>query len=360
MASKEPTVHGPNGQSVLGTGVAASPVTPPPPPVPHSSTEMPAPSSLASTKSPMDEFLEEWKEKGRSNLQFLHQRKLILKNPKIILEAGPSSVPGWRTPMTFAVQTIAVVALLISGVHFAATHIPGTAITTDDQPPSETEKALQKKQELITKINSFDPDQPVTLFFDNGSRSYPHNEALALVQKEAAQLQSRVTIEKNTMSFGLWLFTYLQPVFVGLALVWSSSFFKKGIIKKFGNAGNTSVADRCYLYISSVRTFWASVFLNIMLLAWQWIHYGNQADPVLEVFFASLVLCLSFSLFARWRMSRDLCTVLSLPDPKKGKKEISTQITLSGIKALLLAGGCQWILAFIVGLLAAKVLTYFV
>lgn len=352
MALEKPSAKAASKQPAAGSeAMAASPVlgsaTPP---------SAPVPSVLANTKSPMEEFLEEWKEKGRDNVQFLHQWRLILRNPKIILEATPANILGWRTPMTFAVQMIAAVALLVSGVHFAATHIPGTPITTDDQPPTATEQKLEKDRALIQQISSYDPSLPVTLFFDQGSRVYSHTEALDVVQKEADELQRRVTIEKDTAAFVLWVFTYLQPVFVGLALVLSSSFFRKGLVRKFGNAGNASVADRCYLYISSARTFWAAVFLNIMLLAWQWIHYGNQSDPVLEAFFASTILCIAFSLLARWRMTRDLSAVLDFPDAKKAKKEVATQIGLSGMKALFLVGVCQWGLAFIVRSATASIL----
>jgi hypothetical protein len=122
---------------------------------------MPAPSSLASTRSPLEEFLEEWEERGRSNLRYLHQRKLILKNPRIIHEASATSIQGWRSPMTFAVQTIAVVTVLISSLQFGATHIPSSPLGRDNQPPTAYEAVLQQRQELLSQVGSYNPDQVV-------------------------------------------------------------------------------------------------------------------------------------------------------------------------------------------------------
>jgi hypothetical protein len=361
VIEKNASLFGPDAKPLHGAGeaeVEVNRIAAPPAACPPSGT--PLPTALAATKSPMTEFLEEWEEKGRSSLHYLHQRKLILKNPLIIHEANANSIQGWRSPMTFAVQTIGVVALLISCVQFAATHLPGSPITTDKQPPTATEVTLQKKQELVSQVSSYEPNQIVTLFYQNGSRDYPRDEALAVVQKEAAELESALKIEKDVQSLVTWLWTYLQPIFIGLALVLSSSFFKGGILKKFGNAGYAAVADRCYLYISSARTFWASILLNIMLLAKQWIPQSDYEDIVLEVFFAACILSLIAAFYARRRISKDLSAVLNLPDPKKSVKDISTQIGLSGIKALVLVSVCQFGLAFVIGYAAPKVLKYFV
>ncbi len=337
-----PIPYGPNGKPLPGSGEAET-----------------APSNLAGTKSPLDEFLDEWKERGRSNLQYLHQSRLILQNPGIIHKASPNSIQGWRSPMTFAVQTIAVVALLISGVQFTATHIPGSPIATDKQPLTATEVALQKNQDLVSQVGSYDPNRMVTLLYRNGSRSYSRDEAIAVLQEEAVKLRSVVKIEKDVQSLVNWLWTYLQPIFIGLALVWSSSFFKGGILKKFGNTGYAAIADRCYLYISSARTFWASILLNIMLLANRWHAAGNDDDMVWEVFLGALVLGLIAAFVARRRMSQDLSAVLNLPDSGKRVKDISSQIGLSGIKALFLVFVCQYALGFVIGYAAPKVLKYF-
>jgi len=134
-----------------------------------------------------------------------------------------------------------------------------------------------------------------------------------------------------------WLASLLQPILLGFGYVAYAAYFKRGILRKYGQAGYTRFSDRCYLYISSARAFWpllisdtgVLVAKNLRLLTEQW---GTGA--AWGLFYCVQVISGVLLCHAWWRTSKDLAVVLRLPEPQKRTKEIAFLIVVDTVKAV--------------------------
>jgi hypothetical protein len=71
------------------------------------------------SKSPLQEYLEEWKEKGRTTIRFFRQRRAILRDPRILQEAHRDSVAGRKSPLAFASYGLLLTSIAVSAAGFA-------------------------------------------------------------------------------------------------------------------------------------------------------------------------------------------------------------------------------------------------
>jgi hypothetical protein len=270
--------------------------------------------------TPLQEYIREWKDKGQGTIRFFRQRSAILRDPRILQEARPDSIAGWKTPFAFAAYGLLFTSIAISATGFVLK-------TFFNVEPSEHNwfanssvltAQLKTNEELLGRANGLKSGETIPLTRLGESKEFERQEAISVLTTE----NHAIRITKALNAVFNWAFDYLQPVFLTLTIITASSVVKRSIIKNLPQSKFKDEADRFYLYIATSRLFWANLFFIV----------GFVADIFPLAAFGAAV-----GIYLLYCASKDLYAALDVPPPSS--YWTSSNKTFSALATANLKGG---------------------
>ena len=257
--------------------------------------------------SPLDTLRALWQRQA-GFIPFVKQKRIIADSPELLTYASSSTLQGWASPRTFAVQGLVVAAVIVAFINWFGTRDTGNlqeqilALRADVQTETKRQQGIMDAAAAERKriLNS-----PRSIVWKTVTREQ------ALAETESAIADSRKSLEeykqmKSEQENELLsrqraeaILNSGTPLIFTLALVFAAGLVAGGTRRDYPKA-NVRAAGDYYLYFATTRGLWLNlVFLLLMNLAlsgesWGFTSFSQTVGPLFWIllwmgFYALLV-----------------------------------------------------------------------
>jgi hypothetical protein len=260
-----------------------------------------------------------------TGMPFWRQKNAITSRPDLLSYAGLVRLPGWFSPRAFALQGLAITAVLLSLVNWYMTHDAG--------PRRDQIQALQADLETETARQQGIMDATAR----ERQRIAKSNQVFKSMSKEEALSQMDASLEDSKKSLDEFkdktagkekelhaiqqaeaLANSGSPLIFSLALVFAAGWVTAGLRRDFPRS-NVRAAGDLYLHFVTSRGVWLNLlFLVLLHFALSGSVYGvtgfsNAIGPL----FWLLFWIGFYLLFVRYlaSVSRDMYKAMQIPAP---------------------------------------------
>jgi hypothetical protein len=248
--------------------------------------------------SPLDHLRSLWKRQA-GFISFVKQKKMIEDSPELLAYASPSTLPGWASPRTFALEGLAVVALIVAFLNWYNTRDSGklqdqiVALRADvqvetkrqqgimDAAVAERKKILGSPKAIVWKtVPREEALRQVASAIEDSQKSLEEFKQKAAEQEIDLQARQRAEAILNSGT----------PLIFTLALVFGAGLVAGGARHDFPKA-NVRAAGDYYLYFATAGGVWLNlvflVFMNFALSGTSWgiTGFSETVGPLFWIMF---------------------------------------------------------------------------
>lgn len=232
-----------------------------------------------------------WKKKIGSFIdarEFFRQRSEILKSPEMMLAPPETDTDKWKSPLTFAMQSILLQLMLFSAVGQIFVYCPHTMQSvfhlTRTKPELEVDKILNRQfnqvrdtERVISEVRHAQP--AMTFYFEPYRERLTRNSTVAPLLDEAphprdefvrmltainAQQKAQFAMEHAVARLDHSI-SKLTKEWSGLIIVLMAEVFRRLVtFGRFRATRNVDQSDTIFLYYFTAVTFWMNVILKVV------------------------------------------------------------------------------------------------
>jgi hypothetical protein len=236
--------------------------------------------------TPQDQLRQQWRQQP-GFIPFLRQKNVIDQNAELVPFAATAGLPGWITPVFFALQGLVLIAVVASCLNWQLTRHSGkledeittlqTSVRTEVHRQEEIIAATQAEIRRIS--NSAKPsfklhlsETPLTreqaLAALNSSLEETRTSEEQYRQKMAARVKNLRARQR-----ALALANSGSPLIFSLALLLAAGIFSQGAQKEFPRNRQAGRLADYYLYFATAEGLWP----NLVLLAFLHVALSGNA-----------------------------------------------------------------------------------
>ena len=248
--------------------------------------------------SPSDQFRLQWNQQP-GFIALIKQKNVIDQNAELLQYAGVVRVPGWLSPLAFAMQTLVAVAVVASFFNWYATHDRGRIQEEIVALQATTQAEVQRQEEIMsaTRAEIKRISRSSNLSFRFGGAPMSHEQAIQQLNsdlddssKSEEQYKREMAIREHNLrakQSALALVNSGTPLLFSLALVLCAGVVRKSFQKDYNRNRHYRRAEDFYLYIATAEGLLPNlVFLVFLHFALSGSIYGlsNIFDGVGPLF----------------------------------------------------------------------------
>ncbi|HLW52043.1 MAG TPA: hypothetical protein VKW06_04285 [Candidatus Angelobacter sp.] len=276
--------------------------------------------------SPQEHLRALWNQ--QTGIPFWRQKSTAYLRPELLPYASVVHIRGWSSPRAFALQGLAVAAILLSLINWYATHDAGPRRDQIQALHSDLETETARQQGIMDATQR------------ERNRIAKSNQVFKSLSKEEAVRQMDASIEDSKKSLEEFaaknaekekeLYATQQaeavansgtPLVFSLALVFAAGWIAAGLRRDFPR-GNVRAAGDLYLYLATAEGIWFNlVFLVLLHFALSGNAYGLTGfSSTIGPLFWLLFWVAFYLLFVRYLglVSRDMYKAMQIPSPGSG------------------------------------------
>src|SRR5215470_12864527 len=261
----------------------------------------------------------------QAGILLFRQKNTITSRPDLVPFASTVRLPGWTSPRAFALQGLAIAAVLLSLINWFITHDAGPArdkilaLHNDLQAEvarqqgimdaTEAErKRIARSNQTFRGLTRDEALQQMDASVEDSKKALQHfKDKTAAREKEIyAGQQAEALVDSGT------------PVVFVLALIFAAGWVAAGLRKDFPRA-NVRAAGDLYLYFATADGIWLNlIFLVAMHFVLSGDIYGfSRISSTLGPLVSVIFWIVFYVLFARFlaTVARDMYKALQIPMP---------------------------------------------
>lgn len=260
----------------------------------------------------------------QSGMPFLRQKNTIQMRPDLISYAGLAGLRGWASPRAFALQGLAVAAVLLSMINWYATHDAGPARDQIEALHNDFQAETNRQTGIMDAIEAERKrivHSPATLVWKSLSKEetlQQMNASLEDSKKSLQQFKDKVTAKEKEIHAGQQAEALADsgtPIIFSLALVFAAGWVAAGLRRDFPRS-NVRAAGDLYLYFAAADGIWLNLAFVVLLhfaLSGSWYGFSTSLGPLFWVVFWIAF----YVLFVRYLVvvSRDMYKALQIRPP---------------------------------------------
>jgi hypothetical protein len=236
--------------------------------------------------TPQDQFRLQWRQQT-GFIPFIRQKNVIDQNAGLVGHAAAVALPGWTSPLMFALQGLVLVAVILSLANWQITRHAGSLEGQIVALRADVQTEIKRQEEIIAATEA-----EIRRISNSGKAMFKlHLSATPLTREQALQALSNSLDESHqseqqykekmaareqelrARQSALALAHSGSPLMFSLALVLAAWLVGRGGQKDFPRARPGRRPGDLYLYFAAAEGLWPNLVLLVFL------HLALSHDP---------------------------------------------------------------------------------
>lgn len=238
--------------------------------------------------TPQDQLRLQWQQQP-GVVPFIRQKNVINQNAELLPYAATASLQGWQTPVLFALQGLALIAVILSLLNWQFTRRAGMLEDEITTQQATVQAEIQRQEEIIAATeaeikrisNSSKPSFKLHLSEVPLTREQALttlNSALQESQSSEEQYKAKMAAREHLLrakQSALALVNSGSPLIFSLALILAAALVGRNAQKVFARNNRARRLGDYYLYFATSEGLWPNlVFIAFLHIAFSGSTYG--------------------------------------------------------------------------------------